>query len=83
MEAVLEIQSRQLSNKHNPLFGLEDTIVRRGKKQRYTLAPADEEDDFFSPELEVKIESALQQYKEGKYTRCSTYEDSLKFFESL
>ena len=33
--------------------------------------------------LEKSMEISKQQYKEGKYTECRTYEDSLKHLESL
>jgi len=85
MEAVLEIPSRQY--KPNIFFDLADTdkqtVVRRGKKQTYTLAPVDEDDDFFSPELEAKIEKAMWQIENGECTVIKNKEELRNYFDNL
>jgi len=63
-------------------------VIRRRNKRSYTLAPidedVDEEGDWYpSPEMEAKIERALAQAERKEGVVCKTYEDSLKFFDSL
>ena len=85
--AVLEVTSRQFRDRQKSYFDIADTgkqiIIRRGRKQAYALAPINDDDLYFTPEMEAKIERALQQYKEGKYTVISTDEELNNFFESL
>ena len=85
--AVLEVTSRQFRDRQKTFFDLADTgrqiIIRRGKKQAYALAPINDDDLYFTPEMEAKIERALQQYKEGKHTVISTEEGINHFFDSL
>ena len=85
--AVLEVTTRQFRDKQRTFFDLADSgkqiVIRRGKKQAYALAPVDDDDLYFTPEMEAKIERALQQYKEGKYTLISTDEELNHFFDKL
>ena len=91
--APLEVSARQFREKQKSFFEIADTgrqvVIKRGKKQSYILTPVEkdkeEDDDDFvvTPELLEKIKRAEQQMREGKYTECLTYEDTLKHLESL
>ena len=89
---TLEVSAKQFRAKQGSFFDMADrgrqiVITRgvRGMKQSYMLTPVEEEDDDFvvTPELLARIERAEQQMREGKVTVCKTWEDNLKFFDSL
>jgi len=85
--AVLEISARQFRDKQKSIFDIADTgrqiVIKRGRKQSYILTPVEKDDFVATPELLAKIERARQQMREGKYTECKTYEETLKHLESL
>jgi len=85
--AVLEISARQFRERQKSIFEMADTgkqiVIKRGSKQSYILTPVDENDLVVTPELVAKIEKARQQVKDGKYTECKTYEETLKHLETL
>ena len=85
--AVLEISARQFRDRQKSIFEIADTgrqiIIKRGRKQSYILIPVDEDDFVATPELLAKVERARQQMREGKYTECKTYEETLKHLEML
>ena len=85
--AVLEVSARQFREKQKSFFEIADTggqiVIKRNKKQSYILTPVDEDDFTVTPELLEKIERARQQMRDGEYTLCHTYEESLKHLESL
>jgi len=85
--AVLEISARQFRDRQKSIFEIADTgrqiIIKRGRKQSYILTPVDEDDFVATPELLAKVERARQQMREGKYTECKTYEETLKHLEML
>jgi hypothetical protein len=85
--AVVEVTARKFRDKQKDYLDLADNgaqiLLKRGKKQSYVLTPVDEDDLYFTPEMLAKIEHSRQQAKEGKVTRCKTYEKSLKLLESL
>jgi len=85
--AVLEVSARQFREKQKSFFEMADTgrqvVIKRGKKQSYILTPVTQDDFVVTPELLERIKKAEQQMREGKYTECLTYEDSLKHLESL
>ena len=85
--AVLEISARQFRDRQKSIFEIADTgkqiVIKRGRKQSYILTPVYENDFVVTPELLAKIEKARQQMKEGKYTECKTYEETLKHLETL
>jgi hypothetical protein len=58
-------------------------VIKRGKKQAYILTPVKDDNFVVTPELLERIEKSRQQAKDGRYTECLTYEDSLKHLESL
>jgi hypothetical protein len=73
--AVLEVTSRQFREKQKSFFDMADSgaqvVIRRGRKQAYTLTPVDEDDLYFTPEMLAKIDRAIQQAKEGKVVRLT------------
>ena len=85
--AVLEISARQFRDRQKSIFEIADSgkqiVIKRGRKQSYILTPVDEDDFVATPELLAKVERARQQMKEGKYTECKTYEETLKHLETL
>ena len=85
--AVLEVTARQFREKQKSFFEIADTgrqiVIKRGRKQSYILSPVCEDDFVVTPELLAKIERAEQQMREGRYTECKTWEDTLKFLDSL
>jgi len=85
--AVLEVSARQFRDKQKNIFDIADTgrqvVIKRGRKQSYILTPVNHDDFVATPELLEKIERARQQMRDGKYTECLTYEDSLKHLETL
>ena len=85
--AVLEISARQFRDRQKSIFEIADTgkqiVIKRGRKQSYILTPVDEDDFVATPELLAKVERARQQMREGKYTECKTYEETLKHLETL
>ena len=85
--AVLEISARQFRDRQKSIFEIADTgkqiVIKRGRKQSYILTPIDEDDFATTPELLAKVERARQQMREGKYTECKTYEETLKHLETL
>ena len=52
-------------------------------KQAYTLTPINDDDLYFTPEMEEKIERAIAQAERGEGVICKTFEESLKYIESL
>ena len=85
--AVLEVTSRQFRDRQKSFFDLADTgkqiVIRRGRKQAYTLAPINDDDLYFTPEMEAKIERALQQVERGECTVIRTDEELEHYFDSL
>jgi PHD/YefM family antitoxin component YafN of YafNO toxin-antitoxin module len=85
--AVLEVTSRQFRDKQKFFFDLADAgrqiVIRRRRKQAYVLTPVEDDDFVLTPELLEKLEKARQQARDGKSVVCKTYEDSVKFLESL
>jgi antitoxin (DNA-binding transcriptional repressor) of toxin-antitoxin stability system len=58
----------------------EQIVIQRKKGKSYALTPID---PYFTPEMLAEIEEALEQAKQGKVTTCKTYEETLKFLDSL
>jgi len=85
--ATLEVTARQFRERQKSFFEIADSgrqiLIKRGRKQAYILTPVSDDDFIPSPELLAKIELAEQQMREGKYTECKTWEESLKHLESL
>ncbi len=85
--AVLQITSRQFRDKQKAIFELADKgekiISRRGDKQAYVLVPVDDDDLYFTPEMLAKIDSSVQQAKEGKVISITTDEELTNFLNAL
>jgi hypothetical protein len=85
--AIVQVTSREFRDKQASMFDLADhgekIIIRRGKKQAYTLVPVDSTDFYLSPEAEERIQLSREQYKNGKFTSCKNAEDAINFLESL
>ncbi|EKF54611.1 hypothetical protein I215_11649 [Galbibacter marinus] len=64
---VIEITSREFREKQRAYFELADkgekVIIKRGKKQAYILTPIHSNDLQISPEMEKKIQMAVQEAK--------------------
>jgi cysteine sulfinate desulfinase/cysteine desulfurase-like protein len=79
--AVLNFTSREFRSKQAHVFDLADQgekiVIRRSKKQSYTLVPLEDEDITFTQNLEERIGMALQEVKmmqEGKIKELSMNE---------
>jgi hypothetical protein len=85
--AVLEVTTRQFRDRQKTFFDLADAgkqiVIRRGQKQAYALAPINDDDLYFSPEMEAKIERALQQIKNGECTVIKNREELRNYFDNL
>ena len=85
--ATLEVTARQFKDNPNCFFEHADNgsqvVIKRGRKPSYILTPVIEDDFVVTPELIAKIESAEQQMREGKYTECKTWEETLKHLDML
>ena len=76
--AVLNFTSREFRSQQAHVFDLADQgekiVIRRSKKQAYTLVPVEDEDITFTKSLEERIGMALQEVKqmrEGKIKELS------------
>ena len=79
--AVLNFTSREFRSQQAHVFDLADQgekiVIRRSKKQAYTLVPVEDEDLTFTQSLEERIGMALQEVKqmrEGKIKELSMKE---------
>ena len=84
---MLEVTSRQFRENQKSYFDLADEgrqiIIKRGRKQSYVLTPVNEDDFYFTPEMEARIEKAMQQIKEGKYSVINNKDELKQFFNNL
>jgi hypothetical protein len=84
---ALEITAKEFQEKQKSFFEIADTgrqiIIKRGRKQAYSLAPVEEDGFVVTPEIMERIEKSRQQFREGKYTECKTIEDINNFLDSL
>ena len=85
--AILEVTSRQFRDNQKTYFDLADegkqVVIKRRRKQSYALTPVNEDDFYFTPEMEAKIEKAMQQIENGEYTVIKTKEELHRYFDSL
>lgn len=84
---MITVSAREFRGNQASIFAKADSgekiIIRRGKKQAYTLVPVYDEDLDITPALQAKIDKARQEYREGKTTTIRTHEELDAFFESL
>lgn len=85
--AVLNFTSREFRSQQAHVFDLADkgdhVIIRRNKKQAYTLVPVNEDDITITPELQAKIDKARKEVKEGLCTVLRTPADIEAYFDGL
>lgn len=85
--AVLNFTSREFRSQQAHVFDLADqgekVIIRRNKKQAYTLVPIEDEDLTITPELQVRIDKAREEIKAGKCVTLHSAEELGKYLESL
>ena len=84
---MITVSAREFRGNQASIFDKADlgekVIIRRGKKQAYTLVPVYDEDLDITPALQAKIDKARQEYREGKTTTIRSHEELDAFFESL
>lgn len=84
---MIQVTSREFRDKQASIFDLADNgekvIIKRGKKQAYTLVPIENDDIQISPAMEMKILKAIQSSKEGRTTKVHTKEELHALLESL
>lgn len=85
--AIVQVTSREFRSEQARMFGLADSgeriIIRRGKKQAYTLVPVNPEDLIISPELQARIEEAEKECREGRCISLSSVSELNSYFDSL
>lgn len=85
--AILNFTSREFRSHQARVFDLADKgekiIIRRNKKQAYTLVPVNDEDFTITPELQARIDKTRAEIKEGKCITLKSKEDIDSFFDSL
>ncbi|OAV69398.1 hypothetical protein Barb6XT_00512 [Bacteroidales bacterium Barb6XT] len=57
--------------------------VQKGRKRLFSIIPAQDDEEYFSPELQAKLDKSIQQAEEGKITILEAREDLLSFLEAL
>ena len=84
---MITVSAREFRGNQASIFDKADSgeqiIIRRGKKQAYTLVPVFDEDLDITPALQAKIDKARQEYKEGRTISIRTHEELDAFFDSL
>lgn len=84
---MLTVTSREFRAKQASVFELADNgeqiIIRRGKKPAYTLIQINDNDLYFTPEMEAKIKRAEKQIKNGESVTIRSDEELNAFFDSL
>lgn len=58
-------------------------IIRRNKKQAYTLVPVTDDDLTITPELQARIDKAREEIRSGNCTTLHNHEEIDKYFDSL
>ena len=85
--AVLNFTSREFRSQQAHVFDLADKgekiIIRRNRKQTYTLVPIEDEDLTITPELQARIDKARAEIKAGNCVTLSSKEELEAYLESL
>ncbi len=85
--AVLNFTSREFRNQQAHVFDLADkgdkVIIRRSKKQAYTLVPVEDDDLTITPELQARIDKARAEIKAGNGITVHGREELDVYLESL
>lgn len=84
---MITVSAREFRGNQASIFDKADSgekiIIRRGKKQAYTLVPVFDEDLDITPALQAKIDQARQEYKEGRTLRLESAEEVQKWMDEL
>lgn len=84
---MITVSAREFRGNQASIFAKADSgekiIIRRGKKQAYTLVPVFDEDLDITPALQAKIDKARQEYKEGRTLRFESAEEVQKWMDEL
>ncbi len=85
--AVLNFTSREFRSQQAHVFDLADkgdkVIIRRSKKQAYTLVPVEDDDLTITPELQARIDKARAEIKAGHGITVHGREELDAYLESL
>lgn len=85
--AVLNFTSREFRSQQAHVFDLADqgerVIIRRSRKQAYTLVPIEDDDLTITPELQARIDRARTDIKAGKCVSVHGKEELNAYLESL
>lgn len=61
----------------------EKVIIRRSRKQAYTLVPVEDDDFTITPELQARIDQARAEIKAGNCVTLKSHADIDAYFDSL
>ena len=85
--AVLNFTSREFRSQQAHVFDLADqgekVIIRRNRKQAYTLVPIKDDDLTISPELQTRIDKAREEIKNGNCVVLKSHADIDAYFDKL
>lgn len=85
--AVRSFTSREFRDQQAHVFDLADNgdkiIIRRNKKQAYTLIPVSDDDLTFTPELQAKIDKAREEYRHGETLHFDNIDELHTWMDSL
>lgn len=85
--AVLNFTSREFRSQQAHVFDLADkgekVIIRRNKKQAYTLVPIEDDDLTITTELQARIDNARAEIKAGNCVTVHGIEELNAYLESL
>lgn len=85
--AVLNFTSREFRSQQAHVFDLADkgekVIIRRSKKQAYTLVPIEDDDLTITPELQARIDKARAEIKAGNCVTLRSSEELDRYLETL
>lgn len=85
--AVLNFTSREFRSQQAHVFELADqgekVIIRRNKKQAYTLVPVSDDDFTITPELQARIDKARAEIKAGECITVRGKEELNAYLTSL
>lgn len=84
---VLNFTSREFRSQQAHVFDLADQgemiIIRRNKKQAYTLVPIEDADLAITPALQAKLDAARAEIKAGNCTTVCGIDELNAYLDSL
>ena len=85
--AVLNFTSREFRSQQAHVFDLADkgekVIIRRSRKQAYTLVPIEDDDLTITPELQARIDKARAEIKAENCVTLRSPEELDRYLETL